>query len=140
MPSFQSDGVRIAYWDEGEGDPILLIHGFASNVATNWIDPGWVETLTENGRRVAKAIQAKLSQLADKEQLGFPGHGVAQRHVVIREGRLVRVRFGELIESEPRDKEALDECTRAFIVQHALDVTFEGRWIRQPIALRVIAE
>ena len=45
MPSFQSDGVRIAYWDEGKGEPILLIHGFASNVATNWIDPGWVRAL-----------------------------------------------------------------------------------------------
>ena len=44
MPNFQSGGVRIAYWDEGQGDPILLIHGFASNAATNWIDPGWVRT------------------------------------------------------------------------------------------------
>ena len=52
MPSFQSDGVRIAYWDEGEGDLILLIHGFASNVATNWIDPGWVRALVGSGRRV----------------------------------------------------------------------------------------
>lgn len=52
MQSFDSDGVRIAYLDEGEGEPILLIHGFASNVATNWIDPGWVKTLTQAGRRV----------------------------------------------------------------------------------------
>lgn len=52
MQSFDSDGVRIAYMDEGEGEPILLIHGFASNVATNWIDPGWVRTLTQAGRRV----------------------------------------------------------------------------------------
>jgi len=52
MHSFDSDGVRIAYLDEGAGDPILLIHGFASNVATNWIDPGWVKTLTQSGRRV----------------------------------------------------------------------------------------
>ena len=52
MPSFQSDDVRIAYWDEGEGEPILLIHGFASNVATNWTDPGWVRALTASGRRV----------------------------------------------------------------------------------------
>jgi len=37
MSSFQSDGVRIAYWDEGQGDPILLIHGFASNAGTNWV-------------------------------------------------------------------------------------------------------
>lgn len=52
MQSFDSDGVRIAYLDEGEGEPILLIHGFASNVAANWIDPGWVKTLTQAGRRV----------------------------------------------------------------------------------------
>jgi len=52
MPSFQSDGVRIAYWDEGEGDPILLIHGFASNAGTNWVDPGWVRALVADGRRV----------------------------------------------------------------------------------------
>jgi pimeloyl-ACP methyl ester carboxylesterase len=52
MQSFESDGVRIAYIDEGEGEPILLIHGFASNVTANWIDPGWVRVLTEAGRRV----------------------------------------------------------------------------------------
>ena len=32
MPSFDSDGVRIDFLDEGKGEPILLIHGFASNV------------------------------------------------------------------------------------------------------------
>jgi pimeloyl-ACP methyl ester carboxylesterase len=48
---FDSGGVRIAYIDEGEGQPILLIHGFASNVAINWVHPGWVETLTKSGRR-----------------------------------------------------------------------------------------
>jgi len=52
MQSFDSDGVRIAYSDEGEGEPILLIHGFASNVATNWRDAHWVRTLTQAGRRV----------------------------------------------------------------------------------------
>jgi pimeloyl-ACP methyl ester carboxylesterase len=44
--------VRIAYSDEGEGEPILLIHGFASNFATNWCDAHWVRTLTQAGRRV----------------------------------------------------------------------------------------
>lgn len=52
MQTFDSGGVRIAYLDEGEGEPILLIHGFASNAATNWVDPRWVKTLTEDGRRV----------------------------------------------------------------------------------------
>jgi pimeloyl-ACP methyl ester carboxylesterase len=52
MPSFDSDGVEIAYMDEGEGAPILLVHGFASNVVTNWVDPGWVRMLAQSGRRV----------------------------------------------------------------------------------------
>ena len=52
MPSFDSDGVEIAYIDKGEGAPILLVHGFASNVVTNWVDPGWVRLLAQSGRRV----------------------------------------------------------------------------------------
>jgi len=49
MAVFSSDGVDIAYTVEGEGDPILLIHGFASNTNTNWKDTGWVRWLTGNG-------------------------------------------------------------------------------------------
>lgn len=41
----------IAYLDEGEGEPILLIHGFASNANTNWKWPGWMKYLSENGYR-----------------------------------------------------------------------------------------
>jgi len=52
MNSFASDGIEISYLDEGEGEPILLIHGFASNIVTNWVDPGWVHTLVAAGRRV----------------------------------------------------------------------------------------
>jgi pimeloyl-ACP methyl ester carboxylesterase len=52
MQSFDSDGVRLAYMDEGEGEPILLIHGFASHVAANWIDTRWVRALRDAGRRV----------------------------------------------------------------------------------------
>ena len=39
---FQSGPVEIAYLDEGADDPIMLIHGFASNKETNWVHPGWV--------------------------------------------------------------------------------------------------
>jgi pimeloyl-ACP methyl ester carboxylesterase len=52
MPDFDSDGVRIAYSDDGAGDPILLIHGFASSIRDNWIDPTWVGFLTGHGFRV----------------------------------------------------------------------------------------
>lgn len=52
MQSFDSDGVRIAYVDERQGEPILLIHGFASNLDTNWRDAHWLRSLTGAGRRV----------------------------------------------------------------------------------------
>ena len=35
----------------GAGEPVLLIHGFASNHFTNWVAPGWVKTLNDAGYR-----------------------------------------------------------------------------------------
>lgn len=52
MPSFRHDDVEIAFRDEGEGEPIVLVHGFASNAAVNWVQPGWVAFLKAAGRRV----------------------------------------------------------------------------------------
>jgi len=51
MPGFRSDGVDIAYLDEGEGEPVVLVHGFASTKEVNWLHPGWVSTLSRAGRR-----------------------------------------------------------------------------------------
>jgi pimeloyl-ACP methyl ester carboxylesterase len=52
MPSFHNGSVEIAYLDEGEGDPIVLVHGFASTKNVNWVYPGWVSVLVKAGRRV----------------------------------------------------------------------------------------
>ena len=49
LPQFSSDGISIAYEVHGEGQPILLIHGFGSSGKVNWIDTGWVETLAGAG-------------------------------------------------------------------------------------------
>ncbi len=52
MQQFDSDGVTIAYLDEGEGPATLLIHGFASSARVNWVSTGWINDLKAAGRRV----------------------------------------------------------------------------------------
>lgn len=51
---FHHDGLKIAYFDEGDtaADPVILIHGFASSANVNWVYPGWLKTLGEAGYRV----------------------------------------------------------------------------------------
>lgn len=50
MPNFRNGDVEIAYLDEGEGEPIVLVHGFASTKEVNWVQPGWIGTLSSAGR------------------------------------------------------------------------------------------
>jgi pimeloyl-ACP methyl ester carboxylesterase len=51
---FDSDGVRLHFEMHGpdHGDPIVLVHGFASHYRLNWVGTRWQETLTSAGFRV----------------------------------------------------------------------------------------
>jgi pimeloyl-ACP methyl ester carboxylesterase len=56
MRFFHSGSVPIAFIDippaSGAGDPVLLIHGFASNHMVNWVNTLWTKTLHAAGYRV----------------------------------------------------------------------------------------
>jgi len=52
MPTFISDGLSLNYIEEGAGDPVLLIHGFASNLNVNWVGTTWTGGLAKSGYRV----------------------------------------------------------------------------------------
>jgi pimeloyl-ACP methyl ester carboxylesterase len=71
MPSFHNGPVEIAYLDEGEGEPIVLVHGFASTKNVNWVYPTWVSELRKGGRRVialdnrGHGESEKLYEIAD---------------------------------------------------------------------------
>ncbi len=86
MPTFSSDGIEIAYIHEraaaseaGDGGPakrpVLLIHGFASNLKTNWVDTGWVRDLTAAGHDVVAFDHrghGRSAKLYDEAQYGAP--------------------------------------------------------------------
>ena len=75
MTSFHNGDVEIAYFDEGEGEPIVLVHGFASNKEVNWVNPSWVSTLTRAGGRVIALDNrghGQSSKLYDTAAYGAP--------------------------------------------------------------------
>lgn len=52
MPNFDSDIGPLHYTDQGDGDAVILIHGFAASAEENWGRAGWVSMLTRARRRV----------------------------------------------------------------------------------------
>ncbi len=58
------DCVKISYFVEGEGEPVLLIHGLYSSADLNWRRPGLVAALAKHHRVIA---------------LDLPGHGRSDR-------------------------------------------------------------
>ena len=42
---FDSDGLQIYYETFGQGKPIILVHGWGSDLKLNWVEIGWVKAL-----------------------------------------------------------------------------------------------
>lgn len=47
-----ADGTRIAWCERGDGRPLVLIHGYFSDAATNWVRYGHAVVLADAGFRV----------------------------------------------------------------------------------------
>jgi pimeloyl-ACP methyl ester carboxylesterase len=94
--SHHGEHVEIAYAEEGEGFPVLLIHGFASTKDVNWINTGWFKALTAAGFRAialdnrghgaSSKFHSPESYSLEKmaaDALGLLDHlGIAKCHVV----------------------------------------------------------
>src|SRR5690242_4361625 len=50
---FDSNGVRIRYVERGAGTPVLLIHGFSTNLDRTWIESGIFDNLAKDHRVIA---------------------------------------------------------------------------------------
>jgi pimeloyl-ACP methyl ester carboxylesterase len=62
---FIHESHSLAYYDEGAGEPVVLIHGFASNAHVNWVYTGWFDALLKAGFRVI-AIDNRGHGLSEK--------------------------------------------------------------------------
>lgn len=56
------DGVRLHYSDQGAGEPVILLHGYAMNQDLSWRDAGLIDALASQYRVIA---------------LDFRGHGLS---------------------------------------------------------------
>src|SRR5580658_9463285 len=77
MPFFDSAGVKIHYHDIGSGDPVVLVHGFASTAEDNWGGTGWIARLSAKYRVIAPDVRGH--GLSDKpherEAYGYASMG-----------------------------------------------------------------
>jgi pimeloyl-ACP methyl ester carboxylesterase len=49
VSTLEVDGVRLHYEHSGDGEPIVLLHGFTSSYVENWVETGWVRRLLAEG-------------------------------------------------------------------------------------------
>ncbi len=54
---FDSAGVRLHFTDEGSGEPVILLHGFAVNADLNWRLPGLIRALRREFRVIAPDLR-----------------------------------------------------------------------------------
>jgi len=66
MPTFESfDGLTLSYQDDGDGDLVVLLHGFAADTNINWVRSGIFDVLVDDGYR-AVALDARGHGLSAK--------------------------------------------------------------------------
>ena len=81
---FDAGGVNLHYIDQGEGDPVVLVHGFRVSAQLNWVQTGIMPMLVESGYRV---IALDLRGHGQSERLyGRDEYGIEMVHDV---GRLL---------------------------------------------------
>jgi pimeloyl-ACP methyl ester carboxylesterase len=75
---FDSGGLKIHYETWGEGYPIVLVHGFASNLKGNWVDTGWVKTLQPVRRIVGLDCRGFGQSDKPHDAAAYEGYKMAQ--------------------------------------------------------------
>lgn len=99
---FDSNGVRIRYIEQGTGEPVVLVHGYAGAIETNWVAPKVFEELAKNFRVIALDCRGhgKSDKPHDPKQYGQEMALDVVRlldHLKIRKAHIVGYSMGGLI-------------------------------------------
>jgi pimeloyl-ACP methyl ester carboxylesterase len=102
LQTFVSNGVHIQYTVEGQGEPVVLIHGLGANAQINWRVPGIIKELTNNFQVIALDVRGHGG--SDKPQQA-DAYGVEMvedivrllDHLKIEKARMVGYSMGGMI-------------------------------------------
>ncbi len=105
MEHFRSfDGLDIAYLDCGEGAPVVLLHGFAADHFSNWVNTSVVDDLVTSGRRVLASDSRGHGQSAKPHNPKAYGNDAMARdvqalldHLGIKEVDVVGYSVGSIV-------------------------------------------
>jgi pimeloyl-ACP methyl ester carboxylesterase len=103
--SFDSNGVKIHYYIEGKGEPVLLIHGFAFNAQLQWGVSGIIKALAKDNRVIALDLRGhgKSGKPTEVEQYGTEMVADVIRlldHLKIKKAHVVGYSMGAIITSK----------------------------------------
>lgn len=76
-----SDGYRIYYEVEGEGHPLVLVHGWSSSIEKGWRDTGWIDALSPYRQVIAIDIRGHGESDKPHVQEAY-SYGVMARDVI----------------------------------------------------------
>jgi pimeloyl-ACP methyl ester carboxylesterase len=82
MPFADSDGLRIHYACFGAGRPIVLVHGWGSDLEHNWVQTGWVDALRDVRRVVALDVRGHGRSEKPHVQAAY-GYRAMSRDVIV---------------------------------------------------------
>jgi pimeloyl-ACP methyl ester carboxylesterase len=107
LRTFDANGVKVAYFVQGRGEPVVLIHGWLSSAGINWALPGTSALLARDFRVIALDVR---------------GHGLSDRPT--REGA-----YGpELVEDVVRLLDHL-RIKKAHVVGYSMGGIIAGNFI-----------
>ena len=59
MTTLAINGAEIFFTDQGSGDGVILVHGFAASAEENWAKAGWIHHANANTTNARKKSRAR---------------------------------------------------------------------------------